>query len=744
MPSTEATQQNPIVLNNFGGQQQLSIESAQDLANALGLENALWMATSVPVDGIHLDETFLKILDTEGNGRIRADEMRSIITWALRLLKNQECISEGKDHLFLGNLNRDEEEGRKLFDAARHILNNLGEPDATSITLSQIRDRKRINAESNANGDGVVTYSTASEETSAYMKDIMSVMPPESDASGQDGISAAKLDAFKKEADLYVNWWKKGSVSKDGISDVMPWGGKTRSVVLAVEAVQEKVEEYFAQCRLAATDPQFKERLKLSKGVLESLCISNTEELDNHTKRLPLAPVSAEGVLNFDWVNPVFRKRIDHFRTHALALMPRPVTAELDEDSWHFVVKAVKAYQDYMATKPAGKMEKLGVEKLEQHLVSPCEAEVREMIKSDLAVSGDVAAVSSLEKLILCQQHLLTLSRNYVSFSDLYQPKPEALFQEGQLIMNGTEFTFNIKVTNRAEHKKGAANAYAFVMYVELTGKDSTEHFEVATAVTSGDTKGLYVGRRGIFTTRDSKVWDAKVVDLISQPVSLWEAFKSPFVRLGEFAEQQVEKFSGGRYKDLETRLDKELSQVQKSGQEAVAKAGEQKASPDSKPEAVPVAGTQADNARSVRDVVLATSVGFAALGSSLAFITKTLSQVRWWHWASAVFMLGIIVIVPLVALTFLKLRRRNLSPLLEASGWAVNGQLPISASMGYLFTHPAQFPDHAIKARSDSAKILAGYLGRRTKLARVLMVAVVTLIFFIIGAYFSPILLGQ
>jgi hypothetical protein len=738
MSSTEATPENAIVLNNFGGQHQLCIENALDLANALELDNALWMATSVPVDGLHCDESFLKILDTEGNGRIRADEMRSVIKWTLKLLKNQECISERNEQLFLGDLNEADDEAQKLIDAAKHILNNLGEPDGRSISLPQIRDTKRINAEANSNGDGVVIPGAASDETAEYMKAVMSVMAPEKDASGQDGLNAGKLDAFKKEADLYLNWWKKGCVPEDGISDVMPWGDKTRSVAEAVEAVHEKVEEYFAQCRLAAADPQIIERLKLSKEELEALSISNRGELDSHTERLPLAPVSAEGVLSFEQVNLAFKKRIDHFRTNALTVMPRPDTAELDEESWHFVLKAVKAYQDYMATKPAGNVGKLGVEKLEQHLASECEAEVREMIKNDLEVADEVAAVSSLEKLILCQQNLLSLARNYVSFSDLYQPEKEALFQEGRLIMNGTEFTFNLKVTNRAQHKKSAANAYAFVMYVEMTGKDTSERFEVATAVTSGDAKGLYTGRRGIFTTPDGKVWDARVVDLISQPVSIWEALKSPFARLAEFAEKQVEKFSGGRYKDLETRLDKELTQVQKSGQEAVAKAGAEKKKPDAKAATPQAAKAPASNGRSVRDVVLAVSVGFAALGSSFAFITKTLSQVRWWHWASAMFMLAVIVIVPLIGLAFLKLRRRNLSPILEASGWAVNGQLPISAALGYLFTHPAQYPDHAVKARSDSAKSIARYLGHRSRLVRVLMVILFTLLFFAVGVFLS------
>ncbi len=50
----------------------------------------------------------------------------------------------------------------------------------------------------------------------------------------------------------------------------------------------------------------------------------------------------------------------------------------------------------------------------------------------------------------------------------------------------------------------------------------------------------------------------------------------------------------------------------------------------------------------------------------------------------------------------FIKIRKRDMSVLLEASGWAVNVHMRLSATLGRLFTRVPYLPKDARKERRD------------------------------------------
>ena len=52
-----------------------------------------------------------------------------------------------------------------------------------------------------------------------------------------------------------------------------------------------------------------------------------------------------------------------------------------------------------------------------------------------------------------------------------------------------------------------------------------------------------------------------------------------------------------------------------------------------------------------------------------------------------------------------MKLRRRTLGPLLEASGWAINGQVKINFLLGKLLTSKAELPKNAKRNLRDPLK---------------------------------------
>jgi hypothetical protein len=110
-----------------------------------------------------------------------------------------------------------------------------------------------------------------------------------------------------------------------------------------------------------------------------------------------------------------------------------------------------------------------------------------------------------------------------------------------------------------------------------------------------------------------------------------------------------------------------------------------------------------------MRDWMVGGGIAFAAVGSSLAFILKTISDVD--PRDAAAIVAGLILAVMLFSalLGYLKLRRRNMAALLEAAGWAVNFRLKLTHSLGLLFTRQPGLPKEAQKERGDAlARFLA------------------------------------
>ena len=66
--------------------------------------------------------------------------------------------------------------------------------------------------------------------------------------------------------------------------------------------------------------------------------------------------------------------------------------------------------------------------------------------------------------------------------------------------------------------------------------------------------------------------------------------------------------------------------------------------------------------------------------------------------------LVGIVVLIsgPSMLLAWLKLRQRNLGPLLDANGWAVNTRARINIPFGTSLTQVAQLPPNAERALSD------------------------------------------
>lgn len=299
------------------------------------------------------------------------------------------------------------------------------------------------------------------------------------------------------------------------------------------------------------------------------------------------------------------------------------------------------------------------------------------MIAADQAVASELEQIQNVEKLILYQKCLFEFANSFVTFPRLYDPNKRSLFEMGTLVIGGKELTFSVKVDNRAAHKTQAQNSNMYILYVEVTGKkDTEEKFEVVVGLTSGNSVGFQIGKRGVFITPDDREWDARVVDIIENPVSMWEAFKAPFKKASGFVSKQMDKFS----KTQQTKIEGAASAPRDS--------------------------------TATRDLLLAGSVGIAVVGSAFAYITKALSEVNPIRVLIVLLGIAAVVFIPSFLMGYVKLRRRDLTALLEASGWAINIRIRLTGRMGRLFTRQPFLPKGARKERKDIGALFARQFG--------------------------------
>ena len=74
----------------------------------------------------------------------------------------------------------------------------------------------------------------------------------------------------------------------------------------------------------------------------------------------------------------------------------------------------------------------------------------------------------------------------------------------------------------------------------------------------------------------------------------------------------------------------------------------------------------------------------------------------RWWQMPLAVGGLMLLISGPAMVLAWFKLRSRNLGPILDANGWAVNARARINIPFGTSLTQLAQLPEGAERSLSD------------------------------------------
>ncbi len=699
-----------LIFKNYGGSYQLRIQDAQDLEKIKLLDEAHWAATSVPVSSLNCDPVFASYVDADQNGRIRTNEIKTAQVWLFRFLSNRNCLSVGSDTLNLDDIDTSHPEGQKLRKVAEIILTNLNLPDAKKISLNQVRDVQSIMANAINNGDGIIPPEATSDPSLVqFITSAIETVGFVFDASGKAGIGQEQLNMFFHEIESYLTWKEKGEIPKgDNATDIMPWGAQTPEAYRLILNLEEKIELYFAQCAMVRFDGRAAGQMQLRQKELEEIDFTDKSIIEARIKDAPLAMPNSKGILDIEGIiNPAYAKCLCELKEKVLKPALGGASKHLACEQWDKVKNIFSAHQAWLKDKQGEKVEKIDPDKLYAYLKGPYKKQVSEFISKDLTVADDLNQVHNLEKLILYQRWLMELANNFVSFSNLYNPRKRSLFEMGTLVIDGREITFTMKVQDRQAHKKIAEESCIYLLYVEVAGRhDKDIKFDIVAAVTSGIIGGLHLGKRGIFFTIDGQEWDAQVVDIVENPISIFESIKAPFQQFAGFIKKQVDKFT----KSNEGKLEKSLATPNASGM--------------------------------TRDLLLGGGIAIAALGSSFAYITKALSQVKATHILVAVAGIVAVVLLPGIIAGFIKIRKRDMSILLEASGWAVNVHMRLSAILGRIFTHIPNLPKDARKERKD---VLARFVKEfdysflRPKVLLFILIALLILLGLILVLFMFP-----
>ncbi|HWY32965.1 MAG TPA: hypothetical protein VNX46_19525 [Candidatus Acidoferrum sp.] len=659
-----------------GGFNQVLINSGADLINLDQLDQKLWVALACPTTGVEFDRTTLALIDTDMDRRVRAPELIAATKWAGGLLKNPDDLLKSSVTLRPAAINETTPEGKLIANFARQVL---GKAENDEITFAEAATAAQTFAGKPFNGDGIIPADSASDDaTKAVIADIINCLGADPDASGKPGVSQAKVDQFFTDAAAYSGWWKKA----EGDASVLPLGLNTEAAAAAVKAVKAKVEDYFARGRLAAFDPRALSALNRDEKEYAILGAKDLTSSHADIASLPLAQVGATTPLPLtQGINPAWANAIAALQTQAITpLLGAKVV--LTETDWNALTGKLAAFDAWNAAKSGGSIEKIGLARARDVLATKVKDILTELIQRDKAEEGNSVAVIGLHRLMHYHRDLAKLCRNFVNFSDFYGRKDKAIFQAGTLYLDQRSCDLCLAVGDAAKHAVMAGMAGTYLAYCDCLRKGGSEKLSIVAAFTGGDSDNLLVGRNGVFYDRAGRDWDATITKIVDNPISVRQAFWSPYKKLVRMLEERAAKQAA----DADAAANTQLTAVANAPITASSGAG---AAP-SKPAFDP-------------SVIALLSLALGSLAAAGASILVFLGKFEPWQIPLLIVGVMLVVSAPSMAIAWLKLRKRNLGPILDANGWAVNAKAKMNVPFGGALTGVASLPPGATFGAADA-----------------------------------------
>lgn len=665
-----------------GGFDQVLLETGADLTSLEALDQKLWVALSCPVSGIEFDAKSLAFVDADADGHIRAPEILAAVRWAGKVLKDPEYLIHRKDRLPLSAIDEGTEEGKAVLGGAKLVLSVLGESEATEITLDDASDTARIFSQARFNGDGIVPAKSAEDPAlAAVIEEILGSLGGENDRGGEPGVTAEAIERFYTEAKAIADWWE--AVGKP---ETHPFGDDTAARYELFLSLKPKIEDYFQRCRLAAYDGRSVALLGPAEADYQNLAATTLRGDTEAVAGFPLSVAAAGKALSLaDALNPVYADAVRRFAVEIV--LPVLGSAEsLTDGGWGTICARFAPYEAWLEAKPATAVEKLGEVRVRAILAEDSKAALLDLVTRDKAVEPEVTAIVSVERLLRYCRDLHLLVNNFVSFRDFYTRKGKATFQAGTLYLDGRSCDLCITISDVGKHAAIATLSRVCLAYCDCVRRGGGEKTTIAAAFTAGDSDFLTVGRNGVFYDRRGQDWDATIVRILEHPISVRQAFWAPYKRLARLIGEQTQKMAAARSKAADDRA--ALQAIAATQNVAAGKP-------------VPPPPPPFDVAK-FAGIFAAIGLAIGAIGTMLAAVMTGILKLAWWQIPILIVAIILLISIPSALLAWLKLRKRNIGPILDANGWAVNARAKINIPFGTSLTAAARLPVNAERSLAD------------------------------------------
>jgi len=306
--------------------------------------------------------------------------------------------------------------------------------------------------------------------------------------------------------------------------------------------------------------------------------------------------------------------------------------------------------------------------------ISRWESEVESLklkVESELAAAK--AEYMPLRKLLLIHRDFYRLLRNFVTLEDFYDrdSKTIASFEAGTLIIDQRACKLCMRVNDPGKHDAQAPLSGMYLVYCNCVNQKSGKSMAIVAAMTQGEVNNLSIGKNAVFYDNDGLDYDATVTKIIDNPISIRQAFWTPYRKFSKWIEEKINKSAAEKdakaFGDLTAKAD---------------------AAADPNAEQKP-----AFDIAKFAGIFAAIGMALGMIGTALAAVAAGMKGFEWWQYLVVLACILLVISGPSMIMAWLKLRRRNLAPVLNANGWAVNADAIISVPFGKTLTEQVKFP---------------------------------------------------
>lgn len=656
--------------SRVGGVDQVVLRDGTDIGNLSALDPKLWAVLAIPTDQPKLGDC-LRAMDADGDGKVRVPDILRSVEMLKSELQSLDLLFEQGDSVPVNQLlNQD------LASMVARFFSEGRTPAVPGrVGLGEVESAIAEFASLPFNGDGIIDPDGVEDVDAAELaRKIISAGFCASDASGKLGLAAASLASFQAAASARLAWLRS-----EPAASTLPLPPERRQDAWELYArLRPRIDDFFTRCAVLAMAGSEFAAADLGRAFSAVVVGGEQSAGGEGLAALPIAMPQMEARLSWDGpTNPCDAVALAAFGrlvAENLALGP-----SVDRTGWEAVKALFEPYGAWLGAEPKPVLAGFGIDELTEESGGARIVRLEKLIERDSAMAATAGSLQTLRQILLLRRDFLAVLHNFVNLDDFYS-KNDGCFRAGKLFLDSRELELCLEVKNPGNHGSMAGLSAMYLIYCDLTNH-AGQRKSIVAALTAGDAINIFPGRNGVFYDIDGRDWDAVITKVVVQPISIREAFFSPY----RWFAKNLEEFTMKRAASAEAAsLDK-----MKAAAAAATNADKQAIKPEAFSKKM--------------DVGTVAAIG-VALGSIGAMVTSILGM---FFGMGAWMPLGILAIFLLISgpsmiLAYIKLRKRNIGPLLNAEGWAVNGKLKINVPFGATLSHLAALPPGATRQIVD------------------------------------------